>query len=92
MEDPARKAAGHAALSAKIARVVADRTRRAPVLALPGIEERRTHEDVACSSRSPDSSGRWVLIAEEIDDDEEQALARRTSSTEHGLITISQYR
>ena len=29
---------------------------------------------------------------EEIDDDEEQALAQRTSSTEHGLITISQYR
>ena len=30
---------------------------------------------------------------EEIDDDEEQALARRTgTSTEHGLITISQYR
>merc|ERR1711936_530210 len=29
---------------------------------------------------------------EEIDDDEEQALARRTgTSTEHGLITISQY-
>ena len=30
---------------------------------------------------------------EEIDDDEEQALAQRSSSsTEHGLITISQYR
>ena len=30
---------------------------------------------------------------EEIDDDEDQALARRTqTSTEHGLITISQYR
>merc|ERR1712012_1181742 len=28
---------------------------------------------------------------EEIDDDEEQALAQRTNSTEHGLITISQY-
>merc|ERR1712083_442109 len=31
-------------------------------------------------------------MGEEIDDDEEQALARRTgTSTEHGLITISQY-
>ena len=29
---------------------------------------------------------------EEIDDDEEQALATRSSSAEHGLITISQYR
>merc|ERR1712107_692186 len=28
---------------------------------------------------------------EGIDDDEEQALAQRTNSTEHGLITISQY-
>merc|ERR1711994_131368 len=28
---------------------------------------------------------------EEIDDDEEQAPAQRTNSTEHGLITISQY-
>ena len=47
-----------------------------------------THEEI-----DDDEEEHLKEDQEEIDDDEDQALARRTqTSTEHGLITISQYR